>query len=550
MNFLKQNLFLVCTLGVVLVVGGVLLALAGPARKEARSYVEVRTQLSAQLASLTRGEMAGTRRVRINKKVVEAARNRVIKTRQEYAEVVKRALARNRAHYQVMSFPDPDDPKAPPLRAFPVEPKLYQRKGLRLLFPDEYRKRVLALLASMRPTAPPTPEEIKEQADLIAEKEQLKAGTERLPGTAAPAPTTPATPPSSRYLVGRPPPRIGPGPEAGLAAPAGQQGRGQVPMTPEEKARLTLMLAKAQLGDIYADASSMHMALVSSRVNYTNDMLWMAQVSLWVQRDIVAAINRTNREVIQRRELSGRKGGKGVPASAVKRLRKIELLGYVVRPSAGRGAAAGDASHAAGERPPVPGRIAGMRPALGAAGQLMLIGGLGSGGGAGLGMAAAQGRAAGLTQRACNTLYDVVQYRFCVVVSSSELLRLYRNLLFQNYHTILDVRVGKPDRSQGRGMERTGPIGPTELYYYGTDPVVEATITGELLLLADWTRGRKDPKTNEWQKDYPPLMPLEFLHLIAQADPTALRPEDNDRLGGTRGEVTPVGRGPGGSVRP
>ena len=51
MNFLKQNLFLVCTLGVVLVVGGVLLALAGPARKEARSYVEGGTQPTAQLPS-------------------------------------------------------------------------------------------------------------------------------------------------------------------------------------------------------------------------------------------------------------------------------------------------------------------------------------------------------------------------------------------------------------------------------------------------------------------------------------------------------------------
>ncbi|OPX22190.1 MAG: hypothetical protein B1H04_05395 [Planctomycetales bacterium 4484_123] len=548
MNFVKQNLFLICMLGVVLVIGGVLLALAGPAHKQARSHVEVRTRLSAQLASLTRGEGLGAERVRVNKKVVEAARHRVIKTREEYAEVVRRALERNRAHYRVLSFADPDNPSGPRLPAFPVNSQLYQRKGLRLLFPTEYRNRVLALLASMKPTSPPTLEEIKEQASVIADKERLKAEANGRPTTPRPTPARP-TPPASRFLVGPPPPRMAE-PGAPLAAAGQLRGQGQprAPMTPEEKARLTLMLAKARLGDIYADGNSMHMVLVSDRVNYTNDMLWMAQVSLWVQQDIVAAINRTNREVLQRQELSGRKRDKGVLASAVKRLLKIRVFGYVVTPGGTEGpprtGAPGGAAGHRGEVPP--GRMGGGGAGGMGSRTLMFVGGIG--GGSGPGMGANSLRAAPLSQRVCNKLYDVVQYQFSAVVSSSALLRLYRNLLLQNYHTILDVKVGRPGQQQGRMMERVRPSQPggTELYYYGTDPVVEVTITGELLLLTDWTRGRSEPDGPSGQKKYPPLMPVDFLHLIARSDPSALRDEDLQRLKERGLEVGPTGYRGGG----
>ncbi|KKL26099.1 hypothetical protein LCGC14_2398670 [marine sediment metagenome] len=77
-------------------------------------------------------------------------------------------------------------------------------------------------------------------------------------------------------------------------------------------------------------------------------------------------------------------------------------------------------------------------------------------------------------------------------------------------------------------MPSTG--GATELYYYGTDPVVQVQITGELQLLTDWTRGQWDEKASKWSQSYPPLMPPEFLQLIRRSTPAAMRKGDDQRL--------------------
>ena len=50
---------------------------------------------------------------------------------------------------------------------------------------------------------------------------------------------------------------------------------------------------------------------------------------------------------------------------------------------------------------------------------------------------------------------------------------LEQNLMKQNYHTVMGIHARKVD-----------PV--PENRYYGTDPVMEVTVQGELLLLSAW----------------------------------------------------------------
>jgi hypothetical protein len=155
------------------------------------------------------------------------------------------------------------------------------------------------------------------------------------------------------------------------------------------------------------------------------------------------------------------------------------------------------------------------------------------------------GSVASLTGRACDPLRDVVHYRFEVIISSTELPRLFRNLMLQNCHTVVDVELAAPaatqeDRRMGGRMGQT----QTGMYYYGTEHVVRATITGEAQLLSSWTRGRWDEKARDWDKEYPPLMPVDFLQRIAQSDTRALRKEDTQRLTAAGKMPTAADEGP------
>jgi len=138
-----------------------------------------------------------------------------------------------------------------------------------------------------------------------------------------------------------------------------------------------------------------------------------------------------------------------------------------------------------------------------------------------------------LTQRVTNKLYDVIHYEFTVVAVDRELLRLYSNLLEQGYHTILNVQIGKPAVKAAARPGVGGVMGPAQagdLYDYGPDPVVQVTVVGELLLLANFTRGRWDPEAGKWDEKYPPLMPPAFLSRLDRADANALRSADRKRL--------------------
>jgi len=123
--------------------------------------------------------------------------------------------------------------------------------------------------------------------------------------------------------------------------------------------------------------------------------------------------------------------------------------------------------------------------------------------------------ASSLTGRTCCEDYDVLRYRFIVVLPPRQIPALARELMSLNCHTIVNVST------------KASYIPPDGNFEYGPDPVVTATFDGELLLLTAWERGTWDGDGNPpgWSEDLPPLIPEEVLKRLA-----GLREEDRKRL--------------------
>ena len=497
MDLLKENLFLVVILA-VLVVGGSVLVFAGissggKADVGSKEY----TSLSKEMDSLISG--------RINQKKVDDARQQVEKMRQQAERVKNTFLLKNRRDYKVLSF----DISGSVIPAFPIDPEFKSRDTLRLLFPGKYHLELKSMRESLRPTVPPTSEEIRVES-------------ERISASAAPARTTGVSSPGGsagereRYLEGMNERErmmeSGRFSERGvMGAPVSPSGTAVENTSVEKQAITNLTLRKSDMGWIYVDEQSstsdrergamgggraltvgggaMFDALPQGRA-IDDESLWMAQVGLWVQRDIVDAINLTNQQAMQ----IAPGARKGVAASAVKRLMNINVRGYVVRSSG----TSGDKTTST----------------------LQYLD---------LGDQRGSSPVSQLTQRACNKLYDVLHYDFTVVIPMHYLLALQSNLMAQNYHTILEVNITRPAQS--------------DLHYYGNDSVMKVNIVGEMLMLTDWTRGRWDADSKEWYKDFPPLMPEEFLQKIKGIDAAAIRNEDNQRIPASEPDAGSGGRG-------
>ncbi len=491
MNFLKENLFLVVTAAVVLV-GGVLLLLAissgsGQTEANAEPYMSEGKEISSLVS-------AG-----VNKKRVDAVVKRVEDMRIEAKEVIELSLLRNRRDYKVLSL----DISGQTIPAFPVDKEFKDRETLRKLFPGQYRLRLEKLRKTLKPTTPPTAEELINEAARIAAS-IMPAENKDQPKPTAPRP---GVRPGGMEGGGRPGGMEGggrPGGMEGGGRPGGMGGErggttgrtigtgvGQTAI--EQQALINQVINKSENGWIYTDQAqagssdrrsfesgtsgeggAMHEALPRDRTDYTDDSLWLAQVGLWVQRDIVDAIIKTNEQVQQ--TASG--GQKGVAASAVKRLMSIDIRGYVLSATGSGEAAALQYLEIGGKKNSKP--------------------------------------APRLTGRSCNELYDVIHYDFTVVIPMQHLLRLQKNLMAQNYHTVLKIDIAKSAQSS--------------VHFYGTDPVMRVSIVGEMLMLTDWTRGRWDKNAKQWDKNFPPLMPERVLEQIRTIDAGAIRDEDSKRL--------------------
>lgn len=478
MRFFRENMFLVVLVGVVLVAGGLQVAIAMKFSWQADESAANRQTLNLNFVRLAKE--------RVNEQVVTAAQNR-LKAAQEGVQTLADDFVKlSRSNYSILSA----DVNGKTMEAFPVGTDERARRDLLLKMPDIYEKQVQQLLTKLDATDQPGEDEIKEESARLA----AMSGAGTIPGMGI----TPGMPNS-----GPTDPRI----------PAGFL-EGRTGVTGDDRAVRNKVWERSRRGQIYANQQSLF-SVPRTGDKYSEDELWMAHLALWVQRDIVEAIRQTNQEAL--RELPATEES-GVAVSAVKRLVRGNLLGYAM--SGGAQTTPGGAGAAAGA----------------AAGSPMTYVSLGN-----MRYSANPNIEARLTGRTCNPLYDVVHYEFTVVMPTRYLRMLMEKLYDQNLYTILNQTIMPVGESANAGMVGGGmPGGPgspaaassagaADRFYYGTEPVMEVTLTCELVMAAEWTRGRYDVQTQKWDEQYPALMPPKVVGMLRDRDPKALRDVDLKR---------------------
>lgn len=194
-------------------------------------------------------------------------------------------------------------------------------------------------------------------------------------------------------------------------------------------------------------------------------MIWDAQLKVWVQNDIVQAIVDIN--------------ARNNPSMSVVDAPVKQLLKITIEPM--RGASAVTAGGTAGSMGGYPGMMGGP-PGMGGAmgGPPGMMGGAGGYPGM-MGASGAGGAVKAVespTGRTANSVYDVVPFRLVVHVDADKLPQFLQELGRDRFITACNVSLKAVD---------SVILGYQYNVMYGPAPVVEATISGESLLLRDWT---------------------------------------------------------------
>ena len=523
MGFFKENLFFVLLAAGVILIGGVLLAVASSVGDDVEQGLKKRQDIVSKLA----GEL---RKPRVNSAIVKVEGVRVQTVRDDANDVRSRMIDWNRKTCKPLRLPllDKDLVVVGHVDAFPIDQDIYRDYSLRYRFTHVYLQEMEALRRRLKPTRLPK----KEELDAAKEKWQHHINKEAELDTAKEEEGSPAkrdrTPrgPVPGYL-----PQPGSGMVGAWQPRGGSRGTGRG--ASEDKAgmyaRRELMMRQARKGWMYVGETAMEKAFPIAVTGASDKQIWEAQLSLWVTADIVEAIVATNKEAFAKLP----KTDANVSTAAVKRLMHIRTDKDYFTGGAptrrGGGTPSGGPIYGPGGMSfgPTPG---GGRPGFGAfrtPGVSQTIG-------------------KGLTGRTVGTEYDVLHYSFSVIMSEKYLPSLQKNLMTRNLHTILKVE------------EQEVAFNEMEMYYYGTEPVVQVTMEWELLLLTAWERGSEQTATDpspralrgraaaagrrsgdlarsaepvRWKKKFPPLMPLKVLEWINQeTSGAALRDVDRRRL--------------------
>jgi hypothetical protein len=487
MHLLRQNLFYVILVAAVVVLGGVILAAAASKGGEVEEELDKSEKLGRQLTGLGRPPL-------VSEADLQAERARVTASQREAVEVARLAQRLNSEDYEVIQLDVPGRGLTP---AFPIDRDLYQRHLLRGQFDESYVQAMRAMLNDSRLASPPSAEAVEratqEWQARLAEQQRLEGGEMDDTGVAELSPLTGGT---------------------GWDAPEADT---RTRLSPEimkqaaEQAYKEQVLEAARSGWMYGGWESVDLktALDAAErdTNPTDRQLWFRQLNLWLTRDILAAINQTNYQVLK--DLPA--GQQNVLRSPIKRLVSIELPDqyYCGRPVIGTAVARSGRSEREDRftGPGGPG-FEPDRPApevRAAGGQAV--------------------KAQTLTERQCDQQADVLHYRLKLIMPQQYLDEFAENLLQRNFHTILSVEMREVVPADAQIDSRNPAAGASQMYYYGPDAVMEVTLIGELQLLTSWERGTFDPQTREWT--LPPLMPASVLGELPVA---AQRDEDKQRL--------------------
>jgi hypothetical protein len=355
-----------------------------------------------------------------NEEIIAQERARGERFEDEYAKTVEEAKRINRREVLMSGvFPEPEESATP------------------LSFKEEYRKTVERLWSKLDAGKLPTDTEIQEEVENVEDLRALEAeqraeeeGDET--GRAPVVPKGPRMPGGRRGWEPEPDPRSGGGRmmPGGRPTAAGTPGPGRAsPIVrsdePKYDPTYRARVSKARNILCYYDEATFHISPLAYETGAPSpEEMWYAQVALWVQEDVVAAIAGLNRDAAARVS----DGTACVEDARVKRLVLVRVLGYEL-PEAGR-------------LPFLAAGVTAMPPNVGGP---------------------------SLTGRRCNEQYDVVRFVVSVVIDQRDVLQLIDRISRVNFYQCLSVAYEAVDRR----------VAEAEGYFYGTDPVVKATLEFE-----------------------------------------------------------------------
>lgn len=545
MNFLRENLFLVLlTVGTLLICLILVLWSGAIASQIDEREIAPRQELSDAIQQLSRPPYDNGNTIIAEKQRVEGIRGALQACLQEN-------IAWNSRNFQVPALAMLDGSTRP---AFPFDAKVWEKNQLANRYVLQYHDHLDSLFSSLKPASLPTPQELTDEAvrqqKILERREEIRKKESQDAAAAAVAPPAAAHPPTvPPAMVAAPYPIPAAAPAARTPVPAAPLPGGVSATTlgaeSQQRAREVLRIRKAQEGVIYADRNSSFQidypkGIILSAADVDAEKFWKAQLGLWVQTDVVGAINDTIQTAFEQQKLPPHQ--RNVIFSPVKRLVSIAMgnIPVAVRPTTPASSRGGMAPGVRYPYPP-PGGAPTMPPGAAGpygppeAGPYGPVGMTGPYGSPAPG-AVPRGYPAGtpgtpvesqktLTQHTANKVFDVVDYTFTVIMPTRYLPLLQECLLKRNYHVILNMNVEPADPAKASAA--SADAATEEMYYYGVEPVSKVTINAQLLLMTGFTRGLWDEEKRQWRRE--PLMPLELLRKLPDS---ALRPEDKQLIAG------------------
>ncbi len=295
---------------------------------------------------------------------------------------------------------------------FPVAEKLATPVVFRERYAEALKTLPQKLIAGKLPDQAEIQEEMQNVRDLWAQEEEKRRETERgvLPPGEGRQPAAPPPPGAPDVLPGSP--RMG---------GAGTGPDGPIPNEPRFNAVLRARVAKARSIRLYIEEGTFHELPMDAVRAPTPVEMWMAQVSLWVQQDVVNAIEKLHREFAGR----VRDGEVCVEHMPIKHLLSIQVRGY----QTSRGLV------------PFPSRT---------------------------GASAAEAAPPSFTGRVCDDQFDVVRFGVQAVVDQRHLPQVVDRIARENFYKCIDLDYQiVPEKYAQDG------------YLYGTAPVVLARMEFE-----------------------------------------------------------------------
>lgn len=457
MNFIKNNLFLVVLLLVVVLAGtGLIVWGTQVSGKISTEQMPARLAITKELATLNRPPYH-------NKETNKEALRRSDEIIEMRDHVKKADVIWNRKQ-EVYTIPQMKLLNQQKIPAFPMEYAVWDKNEIFYYYiQDYYFPAVDEILTSLEPASLPTQDEINELAKKkqqeidIQEQINRKRRGESVSETPTERPSTPM----------------------GMRAAGGAD----VSVEAMEQARAQLRQESARSGKIYATENSLDVMFYRKKM-YTSSRalvpeIWEAQLSLWLQRDIVAAIQKTNQKIWDEQNVP--EAQRNVITAPIKQLISVRME----RPYRQARATLPEEDRRGGRD---------TKPTPMAAGRL--------------------------TQRSVSKDHEVIPYLVRVRMPAMYVQRFQESLTEQNYHTVVnqDIRPAA-----------TPPATEPDLHYYGGMPVSDVSLEVEWVLLSAWARGTYDAEAEEGTWTWPPLMPREVIQTLPRE---ALREQDEDLLEG------------------